>query len=166
MDCNMYCKHEHVIFTSPKPTLRGHSFQHSLNWTEFPSHSILTTASCHTLQRGHATTALHHPISGKSTNATFIQLTAQNIRANILPSLSYTKRYNPWNLAFCGENHHLVNGVSCASCWCLDCCNLHKSITSRVYLLHHCHPPVLWWAIALLDQNQLSGGSFASAADC
>jgi len=33
---------------------------------------------------------------------------------------------------------------------------------SMVYLLHHCDPLVLWWAIALLDQNQLSGGSFAS----
>jgi len=75
----MYCKHEHVIFTPPKPTLKGHPLQHSLNWIEFPSHSVLTANSCHTSQRGHATTALCHPISGKSTNASFIRHTAQNI---------------------------------------------------------------------------------------
>lgn len=78
MDCNMYCKHEHVIFTWLKPTFRGHPLQHSLNWTEFPSHSILTASSCHTSQRGHATTVVRHPVSSKSTNGSSTHSTEYN----------------------------------------------------------------------------------------
>ena len=42
-----------------------------------------------------------------------------------------------------------------------------------MYFLYHCHPPVLWWMIAVLDQDdlawkqiQLSRGPFAFAGDC
>jgi len=55
MDCNMYCKHEHIIFTPPKPTVRGHPLPYSLNWTEFP---FTQRTDCNLLP--HITERSHH----------------------------------------------------------------------------------------------------------
>ena len=62
-----------------------------------------------------------------------------------------------------------MNGASCASRHCLDCCNSYQTIVSRIYFLHHCHSAVMWCLIAVLGQDnltwmkiQLSGGPFAS----
>ena len=145
-----------VVFTPLKPVTHASVTEALPSQSHIPLPAL---ATCHKrIETRHIPAAVRNRINRVSTLISFRRLTAQkaqNLIPNILPRLSWTPRCDPWSLAYWG------GGVT--SLWLrllvlpavvlIFAARSRPSRPSCTYLLHHCHPPALWWAIAVLNPD-------------